>query len=289
MKISAIITTFRRAEWLAEAIESVLKQTRPVDEILVVDAGNFEETKAVVASFGSAVRYLPMQDRGLSGSRNFGIEHANGDWVAFLDDDDQWLPDKIKLQEQAAERSPKAVLVYTSQQMFSENGTVGDATVLSPERLWPGLRIKNNIPPSTVMVERAAVLRCGGFNEKLRNCEDWDMWLRLAHIGKFAAVLEPVTRYRISVGQMSTNIDLMLSNTEQIMESSLLLGLKGMSRTLWRRRIRAAQLFSAAILARNAGSRDTLAFVRRSLWQWPLPLFQPRRFWFFVLQCIRVD
>jgi glycosyltransferase involved in cell wall biosynthesis len=282
MTITAIITTFRRPEWLVEAIESVLRQSRPVDEILVVDAGTAEETKTAVATFGPSVRYLQMADRGLSASRNFGVQHATGDWVAFLDDDDQWLPEKIKLQEKALKSSPNAVLAYTSQQMFGQDGDTGISTALTPERLWPGLRTKNSIPPSAVMVQKAALLAAGSFNESLRNCEDWDLWVRLAQNGRFVAVLEPVTRYRISAGQMSTNIDLMLSNTEKIMDSSLLLGLRGVSRVLWRRRIRASQLFSAAILARDAGSRESVSFVSRSLWQWPAPAFQPKRFWFLV-------
>jgi glycosyltransferase involved in cell wall biosynthesis len=289
LNISAVITTFCRPQWLGEAIASVLSQSRPVQETLVVDAGTSEETKAVVASFGTAVRYLQMPDRGLAASRNYGIQHANGDWVAFLDDDDRWLPDKIKLQEQAAERSPDAVLVYTSQQMLFPDGTVATARALTPERLWPGLRIKNSIPPSAVMVQKEALSACGGFNEKLRNCEDWDLWVRLAKDHRFAVVLEPVTGYRISNGQMSTNIDLMLSNTEQILDSSLLLGLNGVSRAMWRRRIRASQLFSAAILARDAGSPDSLAFVRRSLREWPAPAFQPERYWFLLRQWMKLN
>src|SRR5262249_7735803 len=113
MKISAIITTYNRPLWLTEAIESVLAQTRPLDEVLVVDAGTDPETKAAVRAFGERVQYLQMEDRGLAGSRNFGIQHAQGDWVAFLDDDDRWLPEKIKLQEQAIAKIPDAVFVYT--------------------------------------------------------------------------------------------------------------------------------------------------------------------------------
>ena len=289
LNISAIITTFRRPEWLEEAIESVLKQSRPVEEVLVVDAGTAEETKSVVATFGPAVRYLPMQDRGLAASRNFGIEHSKGDWLCFLDDDDQWLPDKIKRQEEALQRAPDATFVYTSLQMLWPDGRLEDSIALSPERLWPALRIKNSIPPSAVMVEKAALLAAGGFNENLRNCEDWDLWVRLAQHHRFAAVMEPVTRYRISAGQMSTNIDLMLTNTEQILETSLLLGLAGIPRAIWRRKIRASQLFSAAILARDAGSRDTISFVGQSLRQWPLPGFQPKRFWFLARHLLRTN
>jgi glycosyltransferase involved in cell wall biosynthesis len=287
MNISAIITTYNRPAWLAEAIASVVAQSRPVQEILVVDAGTAEQTKAVATAFGPGVRYLQMQDRGLAASRNFGIGLASGDWVAFLDDDDQWLPDKIKRQEEALRGSLTAALVYTSLQMCWPDGTVTPSAALPPERLWPGLRAKNSIPPSSVMVQKQAVLKAGGFNENLRSCEDWDLWVRLAQEHRFAVVLEPVTKYRVSAGQMSTNIDLMLSNTEQILENSLLLGLTGIRRSFWRRRIRASQLFSAAILARDAGSPQARDFVRKSLAQWPVPAFQPKRFLFLARHLTR--
>lgn len=282
MNISAIITTYNRPAWLAEAISSVIAQSRPVQEILVVDSGAVEQTKTVAESFGTAVRYLRMDDRGLAAARNFGMRFASGDWLAFLDDDDQWLPEKIKLQEQALEGLPTAALVYTSRQMLWPDGTTTTSAALAPERLWPALRAANSIPPSSVMVQKRAILNEGGFNEALRYCEDWDLWVRLARKHQFAAVLEPVTKYRVSAGQMSANIELLLSTTEQILESSLLQGLGGITRSCWRRRIRAAQLFSAAILARDAGLPTAHAFARKSLAQWPAPAFQPKRFWFLV-------
>src|SRR5258706_1971108 len=113
-KISAVIPTYNRSQVLKRAIESVIAQTRPVDEIVVVDDGSTDETASTVAAFGDQVRYIHQHNQGISGARNTAIRAASGDWIALLDDDDEWLPEKVRKQEEAIASCPDAVLVYSN-------------------------------------------------------------------------------------------------------------------------------------------------------------------------------
>src|SRR5947209_13220762 len=96
--VSVIIPTYNHGRFIADAIESVLAQTYPVSEIIVVDDGSTDETQEVVEKFGEKVRYIEQANAGVSAARNTGIENSDGDLVAFLDADDTWLPEKIEKQ-----------------------------------------------------------------------------------------------------------------------------------------------------------------------------------------------
>ncbi|MHC5083841.1 MAG: glycosyltransferase family 2 protein, partial [Planctomycetota bacterium] len=106
MKISVVIPAYNAEATVARAINSVLAQTRPADEIIVVDDGSTDNTAEVVRSFGEAVIFIQQENAGVSVARNKGIETATGDWIAFLDSDDEFLPDKLKLQCDHLVRNP---------------------------------------------------------------------------------------------------------------------------------------------------------------------------------------
>src|SRR5262245_3344132 len=112
IKVSAVIPTYNCARFLGDAIRSVLQQTVPVHEVIVVDDGSTDNARDVVETFGHRVRYVFQQNRGPSGSRNTGIAEATGDWIAFLDQDDLWLPHKNATQVRAIAEHPNCHLVY---------------------------------------------------------------------------------------------------------------------------------------------------------------------------------
>ncbi|MHC5141971.1 MAG: glycosyltransferase family 2 protein, partial [Planctomycetota bacterium] len=106
MKISVVIPAYNAEKHIARAIESVLAQTRPADEVIVIDDGSSDATAEVVRSFGDKVIFIQQENAGASVARNAGIEAATSDWIAFLDADDEWLPNKLQLQVEHFKRNP---------------------------------------------------------------------------------------------------------------------------------------------------------------------------------------
>src|SRR5713101_9096613 len=118
IRISVLIPAYNAAPYLKEAIESALSQSYAPHEIIVVDDGSTDGTADIARSFGSQVRLLQHANRGVAASRNRGIEEATGDWIALLDADDLFLPDKLLLQVRAVDHNPSALLVYTGMRLL---------------------------------------------------------------------------------------------------------------------------------------------------------------------------
>jgi GT2 family glycosyltransferase len=276
--VSAVIPTFNCARLLRHALASALAQTVPLREIIVVDDGSTDDTAEVVASLGPAVTYVRQPNSGPSAARNRGAHMASGSWLAFLDADDQWMPDKIRRQLAAAHASPDAVLVYTATSLVYADGTRRLREAVPPAQLWPLLRYRNCLTDSTVLVRRNVFLEHGGFNSDLRTCEDWDLWARIRAHHSVTYVPDALCAYSIRPGSLSSNIDQMLVDTAAILEPTLLVGLTGIPRRLWRRRIVAAQLFGAALTALEAGQASRARrLLCRSAATWPAPHFMPER------------
>lgn len=275
--ISAVITTYNRASIVPRAIASVLAQTRPVEELIVVDDGSRDNTAEVVGSYGPPVRYVHQENRGLSAARNTGAREARGGWIAFLDDDDEWLPDKIERQVAVLKENPAASLCYGGALWVDRNGGTEFLRPLPPDRLWPAIRMRSPITPCASMVRRDAFLESGGFDERLRCVEDWEFAIRFVQ-GRQIAVVEgsPLVKVYEDPNSMSKDANSMLAAELSILDS-LLTGLRGPSRFFWRRRILSRMFYRAAISYREQ-RRPCLQHIFRSLLCWPSPLFEPRRF-----------
>ena len=116
--VSVIIPTYNQREYLVQAIESVLAQTYESVEVIVVDDGSTDDTAQAVATMGRAVRYIRQSNRGAAASRNAGIAHATGQYVAFLDHDDLWMPQKLAMQVSLFGEDAKLGLVYSAIRFF---------------------------------------------------------------------------------------------------------------------------------------------------------------------------
>jgi glycosyltransferase involved in cell wall biosynthesis len=277
MEITAIIPTFNTAAWIAAAIDSVLAQTHPVREIIIIDDGSSDNTREIVAGYSDRVRYIYQENAGPSIARNRAIREASCPWIAFLDADDCWLPEKLARQVQAAETDPSAILVYTSRWHVTPDGARELVRVVDPKLLWPALRFRNPIAPSTVLIRRDALLEVGGFDETLTGCEDWALWAKLAWKRKFLAVDDPLVLYRILPTNRSRDYMRDVRNTEKMASKYLLEGLSGWGRFAWRRRGLAAALSRAAWMAYEAGAPDEIPLLCRSLLVWPSPFFYSKR------------
>lgn len=113
IKVSVIIPTYNRAEFISDAIESVLNQTFEDYEIIIVDDGSTDNTKQIVQSYTSKVKYYYQEQSGVSSARNYGIKAATGEYIAFLDSDDQFLPQKLEKQVEVLENNPRIGIVYS--------------------------------------------------------------------------------------------------------------------------------------------------------------------------------
>jgi glycosyltransferase involved in cell wall biosynthesis len=212
-KVSVVVPTYSRGRMLARALESVLAQTEPDFEVFVVDDGSpGDEQARVVAAFGDArLHYsrLPEQ-RGPAAARNAGIRLGCAPYVAFLDDDDEWLPDKLARQLAVIERAPRSVGgVCTAR--FTVNRLTG--TVV--ETRWPPAHVErplhqsldNFITTSSLLVKRECFEAVGQFDEdpRLASSEDFDLWLRISHVYRFTYLDEPLVRYFVHGQQLMTD------------------------------------------------------------------------------------
>jgi glycosyltransferase involved in cell wall biosynthesis len=180
--ISVIIPTFNRAHLVRRAISSVLFQKDTRYEILVVDDGSTDSTLDAVHQFGSRITYLPLgSNRGVSAARNAGIRESTAPFLAFLDSDDFWLPEKLSAQVDFFRRNP-GVRICQTQEVWLRHG----------RRINPGKRHRKPsgdiflpslrmclVSPSAVMIHRSLLDETGLFDETLPACEDYDLWLRI--------------------------------------------------------------------------------------------------------------
>ena len=186
-RISVIIPTYNRADLVGHAIQSVLDQTYSDWEIIVVDDGSTDHTRDVVSNYTDhRIRYIYQDNLKLPGARNTGIQASLGKYVAFLDSDDRFLPDKLERQIAAMERNPELGLVASGSIELDSRGK--PLRTLRPWLFQPQLTLQNWLyhcpfAPSDVLVQRNWLIRVGLFDVQQHYVEDWDLWLRLSYTG----------------------------------------------------------------------------------------------------------
>lgn len=207
--VSVVIPTRNRSQLLAVTLRSALAQRGLEFEIVVVDEASSDDTQAVIGSFKDPRIRVIRHDtpHGVSAARNRGIDEAQGAWLAFLDDDDLWAPDKLARQLSIA-RTSGAHWVYVGHVSINYRYQVfNGAPPVPPEVLMSELPQQNVVPGgcSGVLVSREALERAGRFDEGFQPLADWDLWLRLARVGTPAHVPQPLVAYRLHGSQMSLN------------------------------------------------------------------------------------
>lgn len=189
-RVSVVIPTFNRRAQLARALASVLQQTRPVDEIVVVDDGSTDDTREMLDEFvrqhaDMAVLVIRQENRGASAARNAGMKAASGELIAFLDDDDIWLPQKTERQLSVFAADPQLDLLGCASNILRLYGGARVARI----REWAML-FRNWFATPTVMVRREVALSCDGFPEDFRIQEDYALWLKISGKHKCAFLNE---------------------------------------------------------------------------------------------------
>ena len=217
--VSVVIPTRNRRRLLALALGSALEQRAVRLEVVVVDEGSSDGTGAMVQGIGDPRVRLVRHDvpLGKSAARNRGITESVGRWVAFLDDDDVWSPDKLRLQLDELHRTARTWAYTGAVNITGEYRVIGGAPPLPPEEVARALPRINRVPGgcSGVIASRAG-LPPDGFDGAFRLAEDWDLWIRLAQQGPPASVPRPLVGYRVHAGNSSFDTGLLLTEARMI-------------------------------------------------------------------------
>jgi glycosyltransferase involved in cell wall biosynthesis len=261
--VSVVIPTHNRRRLLGQAVRSALGQVGVEVEVVVVDDGSSDGTADAVASLGDDRVRLIRHRRplGVAVARNAGAGAARGAWVALLDDDDLWAPDKLWRQLEGASAAEAGWVYAGVVEVDAEGRLLGGGPPPSPEELLAGLRRRNLMPAgsSNVVVRSDLLSESGGFDSRLRHLADWDLWLRLAGLGPPACVPAPLVAYRLHHGQAT------LDTTGMLAEASALEARHGANRTAvlrwaaWShlrmgRRRAALRAYAGAVLAGDVAS-----------------------------------
>jgi len=197
--VSVIVPTYNRAKYIKRAMDSVLDQTRPPDELIIVDDGSTDNTSEVIEqTIGRAafpVRVLRRENRGAAAARNVGITHAAGDILCFLDSDDWWDKRKIELQLEAMHGNPDSIISHTREIWFRNGVRVNQKKKHAPSsgHIFADCLRMCVVGMSTVMVKKELFTDYGLFNEALPCCEDYDLWLRVAREQPFLLIDHALT------------------------------------------------------------------------------------------------
>ncbi len=213
LKVSVVIPTYNYARFIGEAIKSILAQTHPVSEIIVVDDGSSDDTEQVIAEFRGKVRYIEKENGGVCSARNVGIANSTGDFVAFFDADDISHPTRIEKQLARFAADAEIGLVHCGIREIDVQGNVvgcnvegkegwvaDDMVLLKPVIIGPG---------GTIMVKREAFQAVGVFDERLEIYEDWEFCYRVARKFKIGFVPEVLLDYRLHGKNSHLNLEKM--------------------------------------------------------------------------------
>lgn len=192
--VSVIIPTYNRAHLLGRAIESVLAQTFHDYELIVVDDGSIDSTRELLATFHGKLIPLFQTHRGVSAARNLGIKHSAGELLAFLDSDDEWLPDKLSRQVALFDRTKGSYICHTDEIWLRHGRGVRQKNVHRKQggRFFDRALERCLISPSSAMISRYLLDRVGWFDEELPAAEDYDLWLRITAFHDVTFVPEPL-------------------------------------------------------------------------------------------------
>ncbi len=305
MRAAVIIPAFNAAAFLREAIESVLRQSEPAREIIVVDDGSSDDTLSIASAFGSPVTAVRQENAGVSAARNFGASRVETDWLLFLDADDRLVPEALALFRRRANEKPDCGVIYGEGACFDERtgaafrrgsasseGPIPSATRAS---FWKSAIVT----PGAAFIRAEVFKKIGGFAIEWNTAADRDFWIKAGMLTEFAFVDAPVMEKRIHGENMSGNLNRARQQAAQVQLGFLRWceerGLRppddiDAPRILRQNLDRAMETrcFSAAAWLCEEAARRGLAghdFTRaRGVLGWPAPL---REFWYRVPRAVR--
>jgi glycosyltransferase involved in cell wall biosynthesis len=207
--VSTVITAYNSAAFLPETLNSVFRQSYRNYEVIVVDDGSTDDTEKALAPYKDRISYRYQKNRGPSAARNAGIAAARGDYIAFLDGDDLWTPDKLRLQVDFMEQNPPIGLLFSDMEEFDDGttlcGSLLERSLFRSELIASGrvadaarkLLVEDFIPTSTVLIRKECLAQTALFDENLYFAEDRELWLRFTALFPIAVLPVVVGRKRV--------------------------------------------------------------------------------------------
>ena len=217
--ISIILPVYNRQHKIAKAIQSVLDQTYEYFELIIVNDASTDQTESVIRSFyDDRIRYFTHdRTKGASAARNTGINLAKGEWIAFHDSDDEWMPEKLEKQVEIVNRfgsiKPSPV-IYTGFYRYNRDGIreyIPSKSITKKEGIIVNSLLNGNfVSTQTVILKKECILKVGGFDENLPRFQDWELWLRLAPEHPFILIDEPLVNVYFSEKSISADSSLIV-------------------------------------------------------------------------------
>ncbi len=206
--VSVIIPAFNSEKYITECIDSVLTQTYQNIEIIIVNDGSTDNTVDIVSEYkNDQIKLFHQKNSGAAAARNHGIKQASGVWIAFIDADDIWLPDKLQKQlKHCANQGWSHTDMFFHGDVYPKHTKNTAFTSKHSGFILKNLLIENSIGTSSVLIKKEILQELGGFNTDLRALQDWELWLRVAEKHQVCYFDEPLVYYRVHSSSVSRNV-----------------------------------------------------------------------------------
>jgi glycosyltransferase involved in cell wall biosynthesis len=273
--VSVVIPSYNSGAYISDAVDSVLNQSYPHLEVIVVDDGSSDETRERLRAYEGRIAYLTQPNRGAAAARNTGIRQVTGTWVALLDADDIWHREKIERQLAVARRFPDVGLLGSLPAARLPGRLPVDPPVY--ELSAKDFLLSTRMGPSGALIRKRCLDDVGGFDETMFGAEDRDLWLRLAVRYQSLQVDLPCWWYRPHAAQSSRHAERASAAFERVLRKFFAAHpeCRDLERVAW------AYMYLDGALAYldNRDPRRSRAFMARSFATWPRPLRDSRRRW----------
>jgi len=215
--ISVIMPTYNGMQYIKQAIDSALNQSLPIYELIIVDDGSIDDTKHIIKEYGDQVRYIQQKNKGAASAYNTGIEAATGNYIAFLEHDDIWLPNKNALQIQFIKDHPEYSMIFSPVKLIKDGLPSKKSGIYSQEcrgeYCFSDFFNRNRVLNcSSVMIKTTTLKSVGKLREDLLLSFDYDLWLRIAANHKIFCITPPLAQYRIHSSNLSNDNSDLIAN-----------------------------------------------------------------------------
>ncbi|MDA8752972.1 glycosyltransferase family 2 protein [Candidatus Marinimicrobia bacterium] len=273
MNISVVIPSFNRKNTLSRSIDSVLKQTYKPSEIILVDDGSTDGTRGFILSSYPNIKYFFQPKKGVSSARNKGILESSSEWIAFLDSDDEWMPQKLEKQKKQLEKHSGIFISHTNE-IWIRNGV--RVNQMKKHQKYGGYIFDKcldicRMSPSSVLIHKRVISDIGVFDETLQVCEDYDLWLRIT--SKYSVLFEKellIIKYgghKDQLSKVKEGIEqFRIQSLEKILTTNYLT--KDQFTTTKNMLIRKLSIYSKGLEKRN--KFDELALVKKKILNWTI-------------------
>lgn len=267
--ISVIVPAYNAEQTILETINSVLQQTFSDFELIVINDGSTDRTLELLSTVkDTRLKIFSYLNGGVPVARNYGLSHAIGDFIAFLDADDLWTPDKLELQLATLQQHPEAGVVYSWAYYMDEKGESfhADSPIFFEGNVYSQLLLRDFIVSgSNCTIRREAIKSVGEFDSSIPGADDWDYWIRLALHWPFVVVPKLQIFYRQSPGSVSSKVEAMEKNNLRVIEKGFQAAPPEMQ-YLKNQSLANTYRYSAHLYLTRVGSADAAKQAAKKLW-----------------------